>query len=140
MRWKVVFKPKPRCLRDKLELWFIGLDSGRFFFFNLGYLFPFIGLPVGLLLGLIITFAIDGNLGVGWHEPVRYVPVVAGPSGGVLIGYLIAGAIISTHYENNSPFDINRETIDRIIAESSFKPFRKRSRNRRPFVDDNDHE
>ena len=138
MSWKIQFKPNPRCLRDKLELWFVGLDNGRFYYATLAGLIPFLAVPVGLVLGLIITFLINPDVNAGWHLPERYVPVLLCPGVAVVIGRIIAGAIIDGYYLDNSPFHNNRKAIDRIIADSRRKPRRKRPRPRDRFDDDDE--
>ena len=59
MNWHIRFKPKPRYLRDRLELWIIRISDGWTLRYNLSGLFPFIGIPIGALFGAIVSFVID---------------------------------------------------------------------------------
>ncbi len=138
MGWKVVFKPKPRCLRDKLELWFVGPRRPQFYYANLAGLFPFAGMLIGALIGLVISFVIDSNANTSWGDPQRYVPLLLCSGVTAIIGFLITGAIIDGYYEEHSPFLENEETIERIRTRSSSKSTRKGTRKRRRSSEDDD--
>ena len=135
MGWKVVFKPKPRCLRDKLELWFVGPRKSQFFHMNLAGLFPFVGMIGGFLVGLVISFAIDSNVNASWAQPQRYVPVLLCSGLATLVGFFSAANIIDFYYQHHSPFLENQESIERIRTRSNSKSPRKGNRKRRSSLD-----
>ena len=135
MGWKVVFKPKPRCLRDKLELWFVGPRKSQFIYFNLAGLYIPAGMIGGFLTGLVISFAIDSNLNASWAEPHRYVPVLLCSGLATIVGLYIAAHIIDFYYQHHSPYLENQEAIERIRTRSNSKSPRKGNRKRRSSLE-----
>ncbi len=135
---KVIFKPRPRCLRDKLELWFIH-RNGRCMRFSLAGLIPYLSVPVGVVIGVIVTFVIESDPHISWEKPVRYMPVLLAPALGVIIGLFIRYAIIGEYYADPFP-ERDEQALDRILEEwVSGKPkSRKKNTRRRGRSSDED--
>ncbi|MDB5390447.1 MAG: hypothetical protein JWM11_6093 [Planctomycetaceae bacterium] len=122
MFWKVLFKPRPRCLRDQLEIWFV-YRNGMCMRFNLAGLIPYIGVPLGLVIGVIISFVIEPDQNLAWDNPKRYMPVLLAPAVGVIFGLFIRYAIIGDYYLDPFP-ERDEQALERILEE---RPTRKRT-------------
>ena len=123
------FRPRPRCLRDQCELWIIRKSDGAMQVFNLAGLIPYIFVPVGLLVGLIVSLVIQPDP-VGWGAQVRWVPLLLAPGLGVLMGLVIRFIIIGHHYVD---FEVSQEEYDAAqqLLQRAEKPRKKKSAKRR---------
>lgn len=115
MNWHIRFKPKPIYLRDKLELWIIRISDGEILRYNLSALFPFVGIPVGALIGAIVSYVIDNRPGIGWHEGVRYAPTLLGAALGFLIPEFARRVICAGYYEREMG-ERDLENLNRILS------------------------
>ena len=115
--------PRPRCLRDQLE---VMLQFGRVqYVFNLAGLIPYAAVPFGLAAGYAISFLIEPNPNIGFGAPSRYVPVLLGGGLGALLGLVVRHSIIGEYYRD----------ADHSIYEESDRKTRKRKKKNREIED-----
>lgn len=95
---KVIFKPRPRCIRDSCEIWIIH-HNGFLEAFNLAGLIPYFTTPLALGLGFIVSYVIEPNA-VSWENPKRYMPVLLGPGLGIVFECVIRQVITGSYYRN----------------------------------------
>ena len=136
MNWHIRFKPKPRYLRDRLELWIIRISDGWTLRYNLSGLFPFIGIPIGALFGAIVSFVIDSRPEIGWHEGVRYAPTLLGAALGFLIPEFAKRVICQDYYEHDMG-ERDQGNLQRILTKLH-QPARQKGSRRRKSVRDED--
>lgn len=118
--------PRPRCLRDQLEVMF---QFGRLqYVFNFAGLIPYLGVPVGLAAGYAISFVIEPNPNIGFGAPSRYVPVLLGGGLGALLGLVVRHSIIGEYYRD----------ADHSIYEETNRKTRKRKKQSRQIEDTDD--
>ena len=129
------FRPKPRCLRDRWELWIIRQHDGALYMFNMAGLIPYVLVPVGFIIGIIVSYSINGQRDLGWDAPVRFMPMLPGPALGVLLGIVIRFAIILHHYVDDEFSEAELETAQQF-AQRAGKPRKKKSRKRQRVLND----
>ncbi len=130
------FRPKPRCLRDKLEVWIIRKADGALQVFNLAGLIPYILFVLGLIIGLIVSFALNPDTQLKWDSPVRFMPILLGPGGGVFLGVMIRYAIVLHHYEDYEYSEAEIEAAQQFAARADKPQKKKSSKRRRRVVED----
>lgn len=114
MNWIVRFKTRPRCLRDRCELWFIRSD-GFWYRFNLAGLIPYLGVPVCAGIGYAISLSIDPDPQLFWGHWHRYLPVLLGVAFGVLGGLVVRQSIIGDYYLNEPP-ERDEQEVERLLT------------------------
>lgn len=128
MSWILRCKPRPSCLRDRLEVWYIR-SNGYWYRVNLAGFIPYAGVPVCAAIGYVISFTMSPDPYLSWEEWQRYVPVLLGFGTGAIGGLVVRACIIGEFYKDDPPQRDQKDyerLLSRMRADERGKPKRKR--------------